>query len=237
MKKIGWCVVLLLSGNGLVQAQEAPTSFRVKAGEDAAKVIPAEIKYRYPAFRKGKVSYMNGSFTAATFNYNFLLEEMQFIDPKGDTLSMAGEPTLQLVLVGESTYLYNPEEGFLEVVADYSHMKLGKRQKLEFAGSEKVGAYNQSSGASSIRTTSKYLGTNSKGYTLEQKGDVLFSEKVSYFLVDQKNLYHRVNKANVLRMFPKHKKAISGYLKEHSPDLNNEADVKALLQFCNTLGV
>ncbi|GAA4428523.1 hypothetical protein GCM10023188_12800 [Pontibacter saemangeumensis] len=235
MKKIAWCLLLLLSGSGFALAQDAPSSYRVKGGEDAAKVIPNQIKYRYPSFQKGKVVYINGSSSPAMINYNFLLEEMQFIDPKGDTMSMAGGPTIQSVLVGESTYLYNTQEGFLEVVADNSRVKLGKRQKLGFAGAEKVGAYNQSSGASSIRNTSTYVDANSKGYKLVQKGDVLFTEKVDYLLVDQNNLFYKVNKANLLRLFPAHKKEILGYLKEHSPDLNDEEDLKELLRFCNGL--
>ena len=235
MKKIGWCLVLLLSGSGFAVAQQAPTSFRVKAGEDAAKVIPAQYMYRYPAFQEGKVAYMNGSFAPAKFNYNFLLGEMQFIDPKGDTLTIAGEPTLHAVLIGEETYLYNQENDFLEVIADYNTMKLGKRQTLEVAGAEKLGAYNQSSGASSIRNKSTYSGSNGQGFKLVQKGDVIFSDNVYYFLIDQRNQFYRVNKPNLLKAFPKHRKAISEYLKAHSPDLNNEEDLKALLRFCTGL--
>ena len=235
MKRLGWCIVVLLCGSGFAQAQQAPASFRVKSGEDAVKVIPNEYKYRYPTFQNGKVAYMNGSFSAAAFNYNFLLGEMQFIDPKGDTLSMVGDPALHAVLIGENTYLYNQENDFLEVVADYKTLKLGKRQTLEIAGTEKEGAYNQSSGASSIRNKSTYAGSNGQGFKLVQKGDVIFSDNVYYFLIDQRNQSYRVNKANLLKVFPKHRKAISGYIKEHSPDLNNEEDLKKLLQFGTAL--
>ena len=233
MKQLLWCIVImLLGGSGLVQAQQAPSSFRVKAGEDAAKVIPAQYKYRYPAFQEGKVAYLNGSFAPAKFNYNFLLGEMQFIDPQGDTLAIVGEPTLYAVLIGEDTYLYNQENDFLEVVADYNTLKLGKIQTLEVAGTEKEGAYNQSSGASSIRNKSTYAGSNGQAFKLVQKGDVIFSDNVYYFLIDQRNQFIKVNKPNLLKAFPKHRKAISEYLKEHSPDLNKEEELKALLRFC-----
>lgn len=236
MKRLLWCIVImLLSGSGLVQAQQAPTSFRVKAGEDAAKVIPAEYKYRYPAFQEGKVAYMNGSFAPAKFNYNFLLGEMQFIDPKGDTLSIVGEPTLYAVMVGENTYLYDQNNNFLEVVSDYNTLKLGKIQTLEVAGAEKEGAYNQSSGASSISNKSTYAGSNGQAFKLVQKGDVIFSGNVYYYLIDQRNQFYKANKANLLKVFPKHRKDISEYLKEQSPDFNNEEDLKELLRFCTGL--
>ncbi|RDV15724.1 hypothetical protein DXT99_06855 [Pontibacter diazotrophicus] len=237
MKRTGWCIVIFifLSGGSFVQAQQTATTFRVKTGESPVKVIPVELQYRYPSFQKGKVVYMNGNFTSATFNYNNLLGEVQFITPKGDTMALAGEPSLVSVLVGESTYLHNQEEEFLEVVAEFNAVKLGKRQKLEFAGADKVGAYGQASGASSIRNTSTVIGSNSQSYSLEQKGDVVFSEKVAYFLIDERNQFHRVNKPSILKLFPKHRKQINAYLKEHSPDLSDEQDLKKLLQFCSTL--
>ena len=237
MKRTGWYIViiLLLSGGNLVQAQQASTTFRVKAGEEPLKVIPVEHQYRYPSFQNGKVVYMNGTFTAATFNYNNLLGEVQFINSKGDTMAIAGEPSLYSVLVGESVYLYNKEEGFLEVVQEFDTMKLGKRKKLEFAGADKVGAYGQASGASSIRNTSTIISNNSQQYSLAQKGDVVFSEKLTYFLVDERNQFHRANKPNILKVFPKHRKAISSYRKEHSLNLDKEEDLIKLLQYTTTL--
>lgn len=237
MKRTGWCIVILifLSGGSLVQAQQAASTFRVKAGENPVKVIPVEHQYRYPLFQKGKVVYMNGNFTAAKFNYNNLLGEVQFINPKGDTMALAGEPSLVSVLIGESVYLHNQENEFLEVVAEFNIMKLGKKQTLEFAGADKVGAYGQSSGASSIRNTNTLIGNNSQRYTLDQKGDVVFSEKVAYFLVDHRNQFHRANKPNILKAFPKHRKEINHYLKEHAPDLNKEEDLRKLLQYSTAL--
>jgi hypothetical protein len=237
MKKLTWLIIMLFVGNGAVQAQQSPTSFRVKSGEDALKVIPAQHQYRYPEFQKGKVVYMNGSFAEAPFNYNLLLGEVQFINPKGDTLAIDGEATLHSVLIGEIPFIYSQNNGFLEVAADYNAVQLGKSQNLEFAGAEKEGAYSQSSGASSIRAKSSYVGNNSKGYKLEQKGDVVFSKKVSYFLIDQRNQFYPANKSNVLKVFPKHRKAITAYLKEHSLDFNKEEDLKELLRFCTTLDV
>jgi hypothetical protein len=232
MKKLGWSIMIMLGGSGLAQAQQSPTSFRVKSGGDALKVIPAQHQYRYPAFQKGKVVYMNGSFAEAPFNYNLLLGEVQFINPKGDTLALDGEATLHSVLIGDNPFIFSQDNGFLEVVANYNIVSLGKSQNLELAGAEKEGAYNQSSGASSIRTKSSYVGNNSKGYKLEQKGDVVFTEKVSYFLIDQRNQFYPANKSNVLKMFPKHRKAITAYLKEHSLDFKKEEELKELLRFC-----
>ncbi len=235
MKKLIGCIAFLLLVCGeMVQAQ-ASQSFKVKDGEAVADAIPATALYRYPTFQEGQVVYMNGKFSAATFNFNYLLGEVQFINTKGDTLTIAGEPTLVSVLIGESTFIYNTNVGYAEVVEASNTLKLGKRQKLEMAGTQKAGAYNQSTRTSSIENKNTYLGSNGQRFSLAAKGDVLFSEKVLYFLIDQNNTFYKANKANVLTLFPSHKKAINGYLKAHAIDLNEEEDLKKLLQFCSTL--
>jgi hypothetical protein len=234
MKTIGWCFFLFFTGSHLVQAQTSKP-MRVKSGDEVGKALPAEEKYRYPLFQKGKVTYLNGTFTAATFNYNLLLGEVQFINKKGDTLTLGREPALISILIGETHYLYSHPNGLLEVVADFPSLKLGKRQQLVPAGMEKIGAYEQSTGVSAIRNTTSIVGNNSQTYTLDPKGDMLFSKAESYYLIDQNNAFHKADKAAVLRMFPRHKKVISDYLKENSPDLKKEEDLKALLRFCTSL--
>lgn len=236
MKKLGWCIVIWLCGSNLAQAQASKT-FRVKDGEEATKVIPAQLKYRYPEFQEGKVVYLNGKFSAAAFNYNLLLGEVQFIHPKGDTLSLAAEAALRFVEIGESTFLYDHKHGYLEVVGIFPSLKLGRSQRLRFAGAEKVGAYNQSTGVSSIRNTSSYVSNNSQMYNLKQKGDVIFSEEVNYFLIDKNNQAFKADKSTMFKVFPQHKKAISAFLKENSLELNKEEDLKKLLQFCTSLEV
>ena len=234
MNKIGWIVVFCLGASSLVQAQSTRT-VRVKDGEEVTKAISNPQKYLYPEFQKGRVVYLNGNFSAAMFNYNLLLSEVQFINPKGDTLSLAAEAFLQAVEIGEKLLQYHQKIGYLEVVGDFAPLKLGTSQKFILAGTEKVGAYNQSTGASAIRNTTAVVGSNSQMYRLQPKGDMLFSKEVAYFLIDQNNQPHRADKAGFLRVFPLHKKAITGYLKENSLNLNQEEDLRKLLQYCLTL--
>jgi hypothetical protein len=235
MKKIILCIVIMLSGGSLVQAQTA-REFKVKDGEAAADAIPALSLYRYPAFQPGQVVYTNGKFSAATFNYNLLLGEVQFVNRRGDTLTLGGEPTLLFVTIGESTFVYSPDEGYAEVVAAYGNVRLGRRQKLESAGTERVGAYNQSTRAAAIESKSSYLSSSGRRLNLSARGAEVFSEEVSFFLVDETNRFHRATKSSVSRLFPNHKKDIYSYIKEHSLHLSREQDLKQLLQFCAALG-
>src|SRR6476620_2051112 len=132
-----------------LMAQEAEI-VRAKAGEDPAKVIPLAERYRYGEFRQGKLSFANGSSSVAKFNYNILLGEMQFIDQKGDTLSLTDDYSIQVVAIGQELFYYDYPKNYLEMIADYSIVKLAAKKTLTLLESEKKAGYGQSTGASSV---------------------------------------------------------------------------------------
>ena len=67
-------------------------------------------------------------------NYNIFLGEIQFIDTKGDTLSLANPETIDSVAIDTSLIYY--KKGYLQVIAAYGSYKLVKREKLNFGRSK-----------------------------------------------------------------------------------------------------
>lgn len=234
MRKVVCLIGVFWCSHYHLLAQDAEI-LRVKSEEDIAEVIPADVKYRYSEFRTGNISFYNGRSSAAKLNYNILLGEMQFLDRKGDTLSLADEHTIKIIMIGEDVFYYDGRFGYLEVVKDYHPIKLALNQTLQTVTSEKGSAYGQSSGVSSIKTINFYSTDNSQVQILKQKGDILLTKKASYFLVDQNNRCHKLNKSSILKVFADHKRAIKDYLKEASINFNKEEDLKKLLQFCDAL--
>ena len=104
--------ILLLAGAclapGLTAAAQTDGPIRVKAGEEVSKAIPAGQRYRYEGFQPESIKYLSGTVSNGRLNYNLLLGEMQFIDPEGDTLSLAGETTLDHVRVGMTCFITTP---------------------------------------------------------------------------------------------------------------------------------
>ncbi len=221
--------------HGLTAFAQMVQPIRVRAGEEVGKAIPVEKRYRYGAFTPGSVSYLNGTISNARFNYNLLLGEMQFIDPKGDTLSLANEHTLKYIKIGEDLFYYDPEHAYLEVIADFNPVKLTRKQMLVMAGSEKEAAYGQSSGVSAIKTYNSYATGNSQLYRFKPKGDVLFNPEVFYFIIDANKRSYKFRRPGVLKVFTRHKKRVEQYLKEQPVDFDKEEDLKRLLGFCTGL--
>lgn len=213
---------------------QAQKQIRVKAGDNVVNAIPMADRYRYPQFTTGNVVYRNGISGAGQLNYNRLLGEMQFIDPKGDTLALADEQNIAYVTIGSNRFYVNPGKGCPEVIADHGAVKLAKQVVLKSMRTEKKVAYGQSSGASSVATVQPYS-NNSSVHRIESTGDQMVKEDISYFVVDQNDRYYLLNKSAIFKVFPKHKKAIETYLNENPIQFTEEADVKKLIQFCSEL--
>src|SRR5215213_7904778 len=98
----------------------------VKAGSNVMDVLTTADVFYYPQFADGKVFFKDGTVAAVKLNYNRLLDEMHFIDPKGDTLAVADESTVKLIAVGEDSFYY--DQGYVRNILGDSTVKLASRQ-------------------------------------------------------------------------------------------------------------
>lgn len=212
----------------------AQKQIRVKSDTDINRAIPMSDRYRYPQFMAGSVVYRNGVSGGGRLNYNRLLGEMQFIDNKGDTLALADEQNVAHVMIGPTRYYVNSGKGCLETISEHGPLKLARQTVFKSMRSEKKVAYGQSSGASSVATVQPYS-NNSSVHRIEATGDQMVKEETTYFMIDQNERFHLLNKNTLYKVFPKHKKAIEAYLNEQSIQFSQEADLQKLLQFCSEL--
>jgi len=222
-------------GNTLsLLAQEAAT-FRIKSDADLKYAIPVASRYRYPQFKEGTVSFLNGSSANAKLNYNFMLGEVQFIGAVRDTLSLANEQTIKKIQIGENQFYYDVSHGYVESIADYIKVQLVVKTMFKVAAVEKMAGMGKSSATSSIKELNVLSTGNSSVQKLASKGDVILSKEKTYFLMDQNNRFYKPNKSGLLKLFSNHKKAIDTYSKEESIDFDNEESLKKILLFCSQL--
>ena len=215
-------------------AQDAQP-IRVKAGANPTNAISFAERYQYPEFQSGKLIYTNGSASTARFNYNRLLGEMHFIDVKGDTLALSGDPAIQAVSLGQNLFYYEYPKQYWMLVTDYDSGKLMIKQNIILIDREKQGGYNQSTGASSIRNTTSYATSNGSLAKLNSQADMLFAKKDEYKLMDKNKKFYAANQSGILSLYSKNKQAVKQYLKENTIDFRQEADLKKVLEFCATL--
>jgi hypothetical protein len=201
----------------------------VRAGEIPSKVLPAEAVYVLPVFTQGTVYMRDGSRSRQKFNYNIVLDEMQFIGTAGDTLTIA-EPAMIKNLVIDSLLFYY-EKNYLQVTSQVDSFKIAIKQILVQTPYRTRGGYDAPSATSSITTYSSILSRGSRGL-LAVKKDVQFEKERIYFVSDKFDVFYKADKKSFLTIFGTKNDAILIYMKEHEINYHNEADLQKLLAFC-----
>jgi len=201
----------------------------IKPGEDLAKVY--NYIYRYPQFNYGKVYLKNGDSSAGKLNYNYLMQAMQFINRKGDTLVLANENTFKFITIGTDTFFYDNNKGYVEQLANYSISKLLLKENTT-TSEEKIGAYGIPSSTQNIDAKNTLIAENS--YALTVNANMTLTKRKQYFFSYRSNILP-INNKNILKVFAKQKNKIENYLQNNSIDFNNEVDLKKLFTYLITI--
>jgi len=208
---------------------QGSNSIVIKPGEDLAKVY--NYIYRYPQFNYGKVYLKNGDSSAGKLNYNYLMQAMQFINRKGDTLVLANENTFKFITIGTDTFFYDNNKGYVEQLANYSISKLLLKENTT-TSEEKIGAYGIPSSTQNIDAKNTLIAENS--YALTVNANMTLTKRKQYFFSYRSNILP-VNNKNILKVFAKQKNKIENYLQDNSIDFNNEVDLKKLFTYLITI--
>jgi len=197
----------------------------------ASQGLSSDVGYRYPRFTQGQVYFKDGTRSTAHLNYNLFLGEMQFLDAKGDTLSVANEQDIDYVAVATDTFYL--KKGVFEVSGDYAYVKLAMKQTLRYADNEKIGAYGIPSSSASISSMS-IVDNNQRSYKLgANENSVYAKEKFYYLIVKANNQVLPATKQNVLKSFSRSRDRIEDFISVNEIDFKREADLKKLLEFCS----
>lgn len=209
-----------------INAQDS-TGIFIPAGKSFSDVAGLDKAYRFPNFTNGRIYFRDGSTSAAKFNYNFFYKELEFISPGGDTLSLVKEQALEIknIIIDSITFYYY--DGYLEEVAHNENGKLLKRQFYAIK-SEKLGAYDQSSGTSAIDAYTSFTYRTRHFENLVVRENLQLVMKTEYFIGDSYNTVLRANKKNMLDLYPKKRSQIESYLHNNHVNFASGTDLEKL---------
>ncbi len=211
----------------MASAQKAK-QYPVKVGEIPNKVLPREAMYLSPAFNNGTAFFRDGTSAEMPFNYNFLLDEMHFLDDAGDTLAIANPELLSSVVIDSLVFYF--DRGYLRQVSKHGNYKLVVKQEMVQIADKTRSAYDIASGSSSIKTYGSINNGNSRIYKLQVEKDVLFKEVKSYYIADASDHFLKADKKSFYTLFEVDK--VRKYMRAHKVNFNNEEDLQGLLMFC-----
>ena len=220
------CAVLCYT----VSLGQGQKTYLVKPNAKILDVIPLEEIYLYPEFIQGTVTFRNNSASNGRLNYNILLNEVQFIDKRGDTLSLAEEVTVRYVAVMKDTFYYS--KGYVKQLDGNVSVKLAEREFFkEFV--QKPSAYDMSSGATAVNTISAII--VDRAYNLDIAQEVVLVKSKAFFLGNKYNDFALANRKNIFRIFPDQKKEITKFLDSERIDFGKKQDMEKLLIFLEGL--
>lgn len=222
------CLCLISISNTFAQYTD---KIVVKAGQDFMESLSKQIYY-YPQFVEGTVVYKDGMASGAALNYNMLIGEMQFIDPKHDTLSLANEQTVQYVTIAKDSFFY--DKGFLALVTSNPTIKLAIRQRIKVIDKQKIGAYDQPSSTGSIDSYNSVQSGN-RMYKLDIREDIVLAKETSLYLGDKFNHFVIANKKNSIKFSSNKQSEVEKYIRENNIDFNKKEDMIKLIGFLQDL--
>jgi hypothetical protein len=200
----------------------------VPAGQSVNSIVPDSLIFRYPQFVTGKVYFKDGLSFTANLNYNALLGEVQFINEKSDTLSLADENSVKFIIIGKDSFYYS--NGYIELITGNDRVKLGVSQKLVVTDKSKIGAYNQPTARSSITSYSSVAIGNQRS-ALSVREEMVLTNQKTFLIGDKFNKFNRLNKKDLLKRFSSHSQEIENFLRENKIDFNRKEDAIRLIRF------
>lgn len=229
------CLALSASVGTSVSAQGTPNRYRVPDNSDIRKTIPVRDRFLFENFRKGTVYFRNGTRSEAKLNYSYFHSEIQFIDAKNDTLLLAENDYVSRITIDDAVFYYLPQQGHIQQIADFNRIRLGKRQKLLISDTQQRNAHGGFSATVSSSAITTYSDEAGQKHRLHTGTAVIMRKATSYFLMDQNERCYAASRANLLKVFPNHKREINEYCKQHDINFSNEQEIMTLLDYCKTL--
>jgi hypothetical protein len=189
----------------LVSNAQDSKIYVVNPGQTIQQVIPDSIRYSNLTFQHATVLFMNGNTAEALMNYNLMLQEMQFIDPKGDTLSLADPDKLNLIVLGNDSFYYN--KGYLKQLSQLNHVRLLQRQTIRLSSRNTLGVFDlPAQGAAT--TYSSFIG-NTHDVNLRVNEKLTFKKETQYYLLDKNKNIYPLSLSNLQMLLPRQRSKLA----------------------------
>ena len=182
----------------------------------------------------GILTYKDGSSATSRFNINQLINDIQFINQKGDTLVLTDKQTIDNLRIDDHLYYF--KEGAIEIIKNYKVLRLGVCKKIVVKTRDQRGAYGESLATNSVINTGTLVFSD-KAFTLLQNDDLVLKRTVDYYFIkEDQRMILPATKRNLYKAFREtNDKVLSDYLNNNSINFKQIEDLYKLLSFCEKL--
>jgi hypothetical protein len=201
------------------------------AAPEIREILPEKGIYRFPVFNEGSIIFRNGIISTARMNFNVSLDEIHFINEKGDTLSLADPAAISFINLNNSRFYY--DKSFLQTIgtSTVDGVTLAFKQSLSAQQQKKVGAYDMSQ-AHEGKSGLKLFNGHGEIYNLGANDNIMVTAKEIYFFGDAYGHFEKASKDYILDHYNKDQPALKEFIKTNHINFNVLKDLLKLMEFC-----
>jgi hypothetical protein len=198
----------------------------VHAGDSISK----HYSYLFPFFQDATVKFRDGRSFVYKINFNTVLCDMQFINPKGDTLVITNAELIDSILVDSCSFIYDYQKGYFQILAVSDAAKLVVHRQSTFDPVQigGMGEERSSGGVEMINSVSGRQGT----FPLVLSQDIYVLKKTSYLVVYKNGEMENAGKAAFMKIYGGDKKSFDQFVKANKIDFNKQGDLEKLFHSC-----
>jgi hypothetical protein len=211
---------------------QAPQTVTLDNNNLSAKDIKPELQFLFPDFQNGRVVLKDGKVVSCQLNYNFLIDEVLFIDENGKQMALANPKDVSRVYIS-NRFFTSSSKGYYEVIVP-SPISLVYKWKCNIIPKGKEGALGITSDAPSIYQMNQ-MSFDSKTWKLDVDNKVVVSVEVIPYLQIKSTFIQVKGEQDFLKAFSGKRAEIKSYLVKTPVDFKKEADLRRLTEYCNSL--
>lgn len=219
-------IFILLGANAKAQSQ----TYKVQPGEVIMNALPVGVSYLYPAFRPGQVQFKNGNLGAAMMNYSPMLEEMDFINEKMDTVALNDIESMKYIVIEKDTF-YRVQKFFVQQIASNREIRLCERRTVALVNKEKLGGHGELQNGSSIQAIEQLSNAQNPLRQMVAQQVFTFSLDKTYYFGDKYGNFRLASRKNLLDVFGNQYPGLGDFLALNKINYLKVDDMKLVLEY------
>ena len=211
---------------------QAPQTIKLDNNKTSVEAINPELQFLFADFQPGRVVLKEGKVIKCKLNYNFLTDEMLFIDENGKKMALANPHDVSNVYIANRLFVASPK-GYFEVI-EKGTASLVYKWNCNITEKGKEGALGILTDAPSVYQMNQ-ISFDARTWKLDvDKNAVVTVLVVPYLKIKSK--YIPVKGTNdYSKAFPGKKAEIKLYVEQNKIDFRKEADLRKMTIYCNSL--
>jgi hypothetical protein len=184
----------------------------------------------FPHFTEGVIVFKNGSSCRNMMNYNIYLDEMQFIGPNKEVLSLAEPEKVSMIIIDKRNFI-NYKNYFIEILSEGSVSLCLRIHQKRFT--EKGTAYGGTSSTSSIANYSSINLNDAYVTKLSINEHYTYHTDFLFYLMRYSKMKLVLNQNDLLKYFSGNKELLKQEMKSQHTKFDSIDSMKKIVEWMN----